>query len=165
MTRAAATPSRSTAAIAACLGAAARNRACGQLRRQRLQPVGIAGAVGARQHVPGQLATGNLCGGPAIGPVDGANQGGLYAQDILGSPTNMPDGSHAGWTFTAPTGTTITAISYYRTLAAHGDRNVSPGSFTAEGTVLDYCRIVIPLGQPASTATSPTTRPRTFSRA
>jgi hypothetical protein len=87
------------------------------------------------------------------------NEGGLYAQDVLMSPTNMPDGSYAGWTFTAPTGTTISAISYYRTLAAHGESNVSSGLVTAEGTVLDYCRIELPIGTRTAPAVGGSRRP------
>jgi hypothetical protein len=83
-----------------------------------------------------------------MGPLDGGNQGGLFAEDILGSPTNMPNGSRAGWTFAAPPGTTINSISYYRTLAAHGSRDMAAGLFKADGTVLEQCTIELPLGSP-----------------
>jgi len=99
---------------------------------------------------PTSYTTGNLCGGPAIGPLDGGNEGGLYAYDTLGSPTNMPNGSYAGWTFTAPPGTAITAITYYRTLAAHANADMAAALVTAEGTVLEQCTIEIPLGSPIS---------------
>jgi hypothetical protein len=97
---------------------------------------------------PASYTIGNLCGGPEIGPLDGGDEGGLYAEDILGSPTNMPDGSSVGWTFTAPVGTTISGIRYYRTLAAHGDRDIMAGLITAEGAVLEQCTIEIPFGSP-----------------
>ena len=65
---------------------------------------------------PASFASGNLCGGPDIGPVGGGHQGALYAEDILGTGANdIPDGARAGWTFIAPAGATITAVSYYRT--------------------------------------------------
>jgi hypothetical protein len=90
------------------------------------------------------FATGNLCGGPAIGPVDGSDQGALYAQDNLNSSALIPDGARAGWTFTAPPGTTITAISYYRSLAAHKDPDVLAGLFQADGVALEQCKIPWP---------------------
>lgn len=97
---------------------------------------------------PASFTVGNLCGGSAIGPVDGGDQGGLYAEDILGSPANMPDDTRAGWTFTAPPGTTITAISYYRTLAAHGDRDMAAELVDANDRMLEQCTVEIPLGSP-----------------
>ncbi|HEX4345564.1 MAG TPA: hypothetical protein VHZ31_08385 [Solirubrobacteraceae bacterium] len=72
----------------------------------------------------------------------------MYAEDILGTAEIIPDGARAGWTFTAPLGTTITAISYYRTLAAHGSRDMAAGIVKADGTVLEQCTIEIPLGSP-----------------
>jgi hypothetical protein len=97
---------------------------------------------------PTSYTTANNCGGPSgseIGPLDGSNHGALYAEDTLLTP-DMPDGSRAGWTFTAPTGTTITTISYYRSLAAYGQRNFSAGLVQADGVVLEECRIQTPLG-------------------
>ena len=93
---------------------------------------------------PTSFTTGNNCGGPAgseVGPLDNSNQGALYAEDILSSPTNMPDGTRAGWIFTAPPDTTITAIRYYRSLAAYGQPNLSSGLVQASGAVLEECRI------------------------
>jgi hypothetical protein len=93
---------------------------------------------------PAAFTTGNLCGGPAIGPLDGGDQGALYAEDILNSPAQIPDGARAGWTFTAPPGTTISAISYYRTLAAYNDQDLVAGLFQADGSALEQCRIPWP---------------------
>jgi hypothetical protein len=93
---------------------------------------------------PAGFATGNLCGGPAIGPVDGSDQGALYAQDNLNSSALIPDGARAGWTFTAPPGTTITAISYYRSLATHDSSDLVAGLFQADGAVLEQCKIPWP---------------------
>ncbi len=98
---------------------------------------------------PAGFASGNLCGGLEIGPLDGGAQGSLYAEDVLASPTTVPNGARAGWTFTAPDGATITAISYYRTLASHNDRDVAAGLFQADGRVLEQCRIAMPFGSPS----------------
>jgi hypothetical protein len=87
------------------------------------------------------LTAGALCGGPAIGPVSGGNQGALYAEDLLDSSADIPNGAEAGWTFTAPQSTTITAISYYRDLAAYGEPNLVSGLFQADGTTLEQCMI------------------------
>ena len=95
---------------------------------------------------PAGFATGNLCGGPAVGPVDGGNTGSLYAEDILGSAALIPDGARAGWTFNAPPGTTITAISYYRRLAAYKSNNGVAGLYQANGAALEECFIQLPLG-------------------
>jgi hypothetical protein len=97
---------------------------------------------------PGGFASGNVCGGPEIGPLDGSRGGSLYAEDILASPADIPDGARAGWVFAAPAGATITAISYYRTLASHGSRDVAAGLFTASGEVVEQCRIARPFGSP-----------------
>jgi hypothetical protein len=98
---------------------------------------------------PTSFTTGNNCGGPSgseVGPLDDSNQGALYAEDTLGSFTNMPDGTRAGWIFTAPSDTTITAIRYYRSLAAYNQPNVSAGLVQADGSVLEECRIETPFG-------------------
>ena len=99
---------------------------------------------------PAALATGNQCGGPAIGPLDASHTGALYAEDVLDSPENIPDGSRAGWTFTAPAGTTITAISYYRSLSGYNNWNMPAGLYTADGTALEECRIPWPFVPPAT---------------
>jgi hypothetical protein len=148
MTRAARNALAMIAAIAACLALLPATAVAGSYVVSACSPSASAGLWTPVNTFPNSWQTGNLCGGPQIGPVDGANQGGLYAQDILMSPTNMPDGSYAGWTLTAPQGATITAVSYYRTLAAHSDRDMMAGLITAEGTVLEQCTIEIPLGSP-----------------
>ena len=107
-------------------------------------PSGSAGLWAQINTFPAGFVTGNLCGGPAIGPLDGGNQGSLYAEDVLSSPAHIPDGARAGWTFTAPAGTTISAISYYRTLAAYNDQDLVAGLFQADGSVLEQCKIPWP---------------------
>ncbi len=93
---------------------------------------------------PAAFATGNQCGGPAVGSTDGGHQGALYAEDVLNSPASIPDGARAGWTLTAPTGTTITAISYYRSVHAYNDQDLISGIFDAAGTPLEQCKIPWP---------------------
>ena len=70
----------------------------------------------------------------------------------------MPDGTRAGWIFTAPPGTTITAISYYRSLAAYNDPDLSAGLVQADGAVLEECRIDTAVRYAATRARSPATR-------
>jgi hypothetical protein len=50
--------------------------------------------------------------GGAGGTAD--QEGGLSTTDALGLSSGAPPGTSAGWMFTAPTGTTITAITYER---------------------------------------------------
>jgi hypothetical protein len=100
------------------------------------------------------FSVGNLCGGPAGGPTDGGNQGGLYAQDIFNSPASIPDGSRAGWTFSAPAGATISAISYYRHIEAYNDQDLVAGLFAADGTALEQCKIPWPFPPGASNTCS-----------
>jgi hypothetical protein len=88
---------------------------------------------------PAGLTVGNMCGGPAVGPLSGGNQGALYAEDNAQSPgTHIVGGAQAGWAFTAPRGTTVTAVSYYRSLAAQQNDLVA-GLFEADGTPLEAC--------------------------
>jgi hypothetical protein len=125
-------------------------------------PAASSGPWASVNTAPAAFANGDLCGGSAMGRVDGGNQGGVYAEDILNSPATLPDGSRAGWTFTAPAGTAITAITYYRQLAAHANRHMAAGLFEADGTVLEQCRIEIPLGSPISCELPNTQVPITF---
>ena len=86
-------------------------------------------SAGAWQPVntdPTSIATGNHCGAdgtqaigpnPTLGPTE---TGALYSQDILGT-AEPPDQSTAGWQFTAPSGTVITAVSYYAAWETDGD--------------------------------------------
>jgi hypothetical protein len=137
------------ASTAGCLALLACPALAGSYTINACSPSTSPGLWAAVNTFPASYTTGNNCGGPSgseIGPLDGSNQGALYAQDTLGSVTNMPDGSRAGWIFNAPQGTSITAISYYRSLSAYGQRNVSAGLVQADGAVLEECRIELPLG-------------------
>ena len=90
--------------------------------------------------LPAAFGVGNHCGGPPIGPLDGGHDGALYAEDIRTESTSIPDGSRAGWLFTAPEGTTIKAISLYRRLAAAGDPDLVAGLYQGDGTALEECK-------------------------
>ena len=52
-------------------------------------------------------------------------EGGLSTTDALGLSSGAPPGTSAGWTFTAPSGTTITAITYERYIGHTLDPNNS----------------------------------------
>ncbi len=91
------------------------------------------------------LTAGQSCGGPAIGPMGGGDQGALYGEDTTnGTARDIPNGAAAGWTFTAPPQTTITAISYYRSLATLDSENLVAGLFQADGSPLEQCMIPFP---------------------
>ncbi|MEA2195909.1 MAG: hypothetical protein QOG42_2658 [Solirubrobacteraceae bacterium] len=137
-------------AIAGCLGVLACPALAGSYVVTACSPTNAPGLWTETNTFPTALSTGNNCGGPAIGPLDGSHAGALYAEDVLNSPANIPDGSHAGWTFTAPAGTTITAISYYRSLSAYNDQDIPSGLYTADGSALEECRIPWPFVPPAS---------------
>jgi len=38
------------------------------------------------------MTSGNECGGPMIGPVGSGDSGSLYAEDLVGSTTEIPSG-------------------------------------------------------------------------
>jgi hypothetical protein len=85
------------------------------------------------------MSSGNQCGGPLIGPLSGGDTGALYGEDLAGSTSPVPAGAQAGWSFTAPANTTITAISYYRSLATGNDGDWIAGLTEPNGTQLDIC--------------------------
>ena len=149
MTRALGRALLGAATTVACLAVLCAPALAGSYHVTACSPSTSSGLWAAVNTFPTSFTTGNNCGGPAgseIGPLDGSNQGALYAEDILSSPTNMPDGTRAGWTFTAPPDTTITAIRYYRSLSAYGQPNLSSGLVQASGAVLEECRIQTPFG-------------------
>ena len=111
---------------------------------------------------PAGFASGNLCGGPEIGSLDATAQGSLWAEDILGAAARIPDGARAGWTFTAPAGATITAIRYYRTLAAYASSDGAAGLFLGDGAPLEQCRIGVPFGSPLVCSMPNDQAPRVF---
>jgi hypothetical protein len=82
------------------------------------------------------MTTGNECGpGGAYGPAGGfGDTGALYAQDIIAG-AQAASGTDAGWQFTAPSGTLISAISYWSSLETYtGAAYWQAGLFTTPGT-------------------------------
>ncbi len=91
---------------------------------------------------PSGLTVGNLCGGPATGPNEPqgpTDEGALFAEDSTDTMANIPNGAEAGWSFTAPAGTTIVGLSYYRSIHAHQEPDLTPGLWTGEGTRIESC--------------------------
>lgn len=91
---------------------------------------------------PQGFTVGNMCGGPAVGPLGGGNNGALYAEDnTQGAGTDIPNGAQAGWSFTAPAGTAVTGVSYYRDLEiAPTSDDLVVGLFEADGARLETCQ-------------------------
>jgi hypothetical protein len=91
---------------------------------------------------PAGLTEGNLCGGPAVGPLGGGNQGALFAEDnVENAGADVPNGAQAGWAFTAPAGTVVTGVSYYRDLEiAPTSDDLVVGLFEADGARLEACQ-------------------------
>jgi hypothetical protein len=89
--------------------------------------------------LPTAMTSGNQCGGAMIGPIGGGDAGALYGEDLVGFTSAVPAGAQAGWSFTAPAGTTITAVSYYRSLATGLSNDWLAGLFDAGGAQLDVC--------------------------
>jgi hypothetical protein len=91
---------------------------------------------------PAGLTVGNLCGGPATGPPvpEGpTDTGALFAEDSTDTTADIPNGAEAGWSFTAPPGTTIINLNYYRSLYAHQEPDLIPGLWNGEGETLESC--------------------------
>jgi hypothetical protein len=91
---------------------------------------------------PAGLMAGNMCGGPAVGPLGGGNEGALYAEDnAQNAGTEIPNNAHAGWAFAAPTGTVITGVTYYRDLEiAPTSDDLVVGLFDGNGARLETCQ-------------------------
>ena len=89
---------------------------------------------------PAGITSGNQCGGPLIGPVGSGDPGALFGEDLVGSVSSVPAGARAGWSFAAPAGTTITGVSYYRSLDTGNDLDWIAGLISANGTQLDTCQ-------------------------
>ena len=74
-----------------------------------------------------------------LGGIGGASdrEGGLSTTDALGLASGAPAGTSAGWTFTAPSGTTITAINYERYVGHIFDSSNSwSPALRADGTIV-----------------------------
>lgn len=92
---------------------------------------------------PTGLIVGNLCGGPATGPNEPQgpiDEGSLFAEDSTNTTADIPNGAEAGWSFTAPTGTSIAGLTYWRSLHAYDQQSLVPGLWTGQGTTLESCQ-------------------------
>ena len=105
-------------------------------------PFTTAGPWSEVDSFPAGLTAGNLCGGPAVGPFGGGNQGAIYAEDNTeNAGADIPDGAQAGWSFTAPVGDVVTGVSYYRDLEiAPTSDDFVVGLFEADGGRLEACQ-------------------------
>jgi len=68
------------------------------------------------------------------------SRSGLLAQDVL-LAGDTPNGQSGLWTFTAPVGTTITAIAYDRWTGLHNGDGWNPRLRLSDGTEFDSCTI------------------------
>lgn len=66
---------------------------------------------------------------------------GIWVRDVLASSSDLTDGQGAWLQLDAPTGTTITAITYKRWLWKDSIDDLHPELRTADGTVLETCSI------------------------
>jgi hypothetical protein len=92
---------------------------------------------------PTGLTVSNLCGGPATGPNEPhgpTDEGALFAEDGPSNTAITPNGAEAGWSFTAPPGTSIASLTYWRSLHAYDQQSLVPGLWTGEGTTLESCQ-------------------------
>lgn len=130
------------AALTGTTGATSTALAAGSYTVSACSPTSSPGAWQPVNTFPQGLAQGNQCGGPAVGPLGQATeQGALFGEDLIGSTARIPAGAEAGWSFTAPSGTTISAVSTYRSLETNQtDLEFVAGLFTAAGAPIDACR-------------------------
>jgi hypothetical protein len=122
---------------------AAQTASAGTYTVSACSPTNSAGSWQPVNTFPSGLTVGSLCGGPATGPgepqVPPTDEGALFAEDSTNTTANIPNGAEAGWMFTAPTGTSIVGLSYYRSLHAHQEPDLIPGLWTGEGTTIESC--------------------------
>lgn len=106
-------------------------------------PTSSTGGLRLVNTFPPGLTVGNLCGGPATGPNEPqgpTDEGALFTEDSTNTTANIPNGAEAGWSFTAPIGTSITSITYWRSLHAYNQQSLVPGLWTGEGMTLESCQ-------------------------
>ena len=130
-----------TAAAVALL--AAPGASAGTYTVSACSPTNSAGSWQPVNTFPSGLTVGNLCGGPATGPnepqASPTDEGALFAEDSTNTTVDIPNGAEAGWSFTAPTGTSIVGLSYYRSLHAHQEPDLIPGLWNGEGMTIESC--------------------------
>ena len=147
-------------ALATCLAGLAPSAFAGSYVVSTCSPFTTPGLD--RDEYGAQLASppASSAAGPPIGPLGGGDQGALYAEDTLNASRQIPDGAGPAGR-SPPRPATITAITYYRSLASYGSRRSRSGLFQADGSPLEQCMIPFPFppGR-ASFAPSPTPRRR-----
>ena len=134
------TPVLLALATALALAAATTAAASGSYTITACSPTSSPGAWSQVNTSPTGMTSGNQCGGPMIGPTGGGDAGSLFGEDLVGSSSTVPSGDQAGWELTAPVGSTITAVSYYRSLTTgNAAASWEAGLFAANGAPLDIC--------------------------
>jgi hypothetical protein len=106
-------------------------------------PTASSGGWQSVNSFPSGLAVGNMCGGSATGPnapTGPTDEGALFAEDSTNTTADIPNGAEAGWRFTAPAGTSIAGLTYWRSLHAYDQQSLVPGLWTGEGTTLESCQ-------------------------
>jgi hypothetical protein len=144
MMRATAKTTLLAAATAACLGMLPSAVLAGTYVITACSPSSAPGSWTATNTFPGAFSVAELCGGAESGSPGATHAGAIYAEDILNSAADIPDGSRAGWSLLAPPATTITAISYYRRLWAYNDQDLVSGLYDANGDAVEECKIPWP---------------------
>ena len=92
---------------------------------------------------PAGLTVGNMCGGPATGPnapQGPTDEGAMFAEDGPSITATIPNGTEAGWSFSAPAGTNIAGLTYWRSLHAYNQQSLVPGLWAEEDTTLESCQ-------------------------
>jgi hypothetical protein len=123
------------AALTAAVPAAA--EASGTYQVTACSPTSSSGAWTQVNTNTAGMTAGNQCGGPADGNNQTGTSGTLYGEDTEGG-TFVTSGSKAGWDFTAPAGTVVTGVTYYRNLATEPS-DWEAGLFAANGAPIDIC--------------------------
>jgi len=85
-------------------------------------------------------------------------EGGLSTTDALGLSNGAPPGTSAGWTFTAPAGTTITGITYERYMGHESDPdNYWSPALREDGTIVpgETCLDTVQNGETCSVGGPP----------
>ena len=100
--------------------------------------------------------TAPIASGAAAGTAD--QEGGLSTTDALGLSSGAAPGTSAGWTFTAPAGTTITGITYERYIGHQSDPdNYWSPALRANGAIVpgETCLNSVANGETCSSADHP----------
>jgi hypothetical protein len=122
---------------------AAQTASAGTYTVNACSPTSSAGGWQPVNTFPSGLTVGNMCGGPASGPNEPqgpTDEGALFAQDGPSVTAETPNGVEGGWSFTAPTGTSIISLTYWRSLHAYDQQSLVPGLWTGEGATLESCQ-------------------------